>query len=172
MIVYLVIFGLFSGPISEEGGWRGFMLPRLESKYNAFLSSLILGVIWYAWHIPLYFIEETSQWQTLQFGLVSAIISESIYFVLVMSISQILTWLYNNTQGSLIITILAHFCFNFGSALVKNSILGLLSNTVHSIVGGILGVSYLVFIFSVFGYKRLSRKPIEELPFKIDKEMI
>jgi len=91
---YLISFGLVTGPISEEGGWRGFMLPKLESKCNALVSGLLLGPIWFVWHVPLYFIEGTNQYESLQYGVVSAVISISIYFVLVMVITQILTFLY------------------------------------------------------------------------------
>lgn len=165
-VFYLIGYGLLAGPISEEGGWRGLMLPKLESKYNALVSGLILGPIWFAWHIPLYFIEGTNQHESLQYGAVSAIISISIYFALVMVITQILTFLYNNSKGSLIITILAHFCFNFSSALVLDSMLGLLTNMTFNIVGSILGVVYLAFIFIFYGYKRMSRKDEEDLPFQ------
>ncbi|MBY8999624.1 MAG: CPBP family intramembrane metalloprotease [Candidatus Heimdallarchaeota archaeon] len=159
-------FGLLSGPISEEAGWRGLMLPKLESKYNALVSGLILGPIWFVWHIPLFFIEGSSQYASLQYGVVSAVISISIYFVLVMVITQILTFLYNNTKGSLIITILAHFCFNFSSTLVQDSMLGLLTINTFNIVGSVLAVVYLAFIFIFYGYKKMSRKDAEDLPFQ------
>ncbi|MBN2155911.1 MAG: CPBP family intramembrane metalloprotease [Candidatus Lokiarchaeota archaeon] len=164
-IFYLIGFGLLSGPISEEGGWRGFMLPKLESKHNASVSSLILGFTWYVWHIPLYFIEGTSQYESLQYGIVSSIVSISIYWVLVMVIAQILTFLYNNSRGSLIITILAHFCFNFSSTLILNSGLGLLEPMTFNIVGSILAIAYLVLIYAGFGYQNMSRKDKDKLPF-------
>jgi len=53
-----LLFTLVSGPLSEETGWRGFALPKLQSKFNAVSSSLILGLIWACWHIPLYFVED------------------------------------------------------------------------------------------------------------------
>ncbi|MBD3189008.1 MAG: CPBP family intramembrane metalloprotease [Candidatus Heimdallarchaeota archaeon] len=157
-VVYLIGYGLVSGPVSEEGGWRGYMLPKLQEKFNALISSLILGVIWFVWHIPLFFIKGSSQYESrsLFFGI--------IYFILVMSIGLILTWLYNNAKGSLIITILGHFCFNFSSVLIV-SILGLMPTMVFNIVGGVLGVCYLLFILLYAGYKRFSRKPDDELPF-------
>ncbi|MBN1330714.1 MAG: CPBP family intramembrane metalloprotease [Candidatus Heimdallarchaeota archaeon] len=158
-VVYIVVFGLFSGPVSEEAGWRRFMLQKMQTKYNALVSSLILGLVWFAWHIPLFFIEGTSQYLMR-----SSIISIIIYFVLVMAIGLILTWLYNNTKGSLIITILGHFCFNFSSVLII-SMLGLMPDMVFNIVGGVLGVSYLAFILIYAGYRKFSRKPIDELPF-------
>ncbi len=88
-----ILFTLFSGPIAEELGWRGFALPRLQKKNNALVSSLILGVIWTCWHIPLFFISGATQMS----------IPFPIYLVLVLTITVYLTWLYNNTHGSLIV---------------------------------------------------------------------
>ncbi len=164
-VFYLIGYGLLAGPISEEGGWRGLMLPKLESKYNALISGLILGPIWFAWHIPFYFIEGSNQWESLQNGVGPAVFSISIYFVLVMVVTQILTFLYNNSKGSLIITILAHFSFNFSSVLVLD-MLGLLNQTTFDISGSVLGVLYLALIFIVYGYKKMSRKDEEDLPFQ------
>ena len=50
MVALLLVF---SGPIGEEIGWRGFALPRLLEKYSALSASLILGSVWAIWHLPL-----------------------------------------------------------------------------------------------------------------------
>src|SRR5215212_6757676 len=44
---------LINGPFTEEPGWRGFLLPRLQSSYAPLAASLIVGVIWAMWHLPL-----------------------------------------------------------------------------------------------------------------------
>jgi membrane protease YdiL (CAAX protease family) len=59
-IPYLIIMILFGGG-QEEFGWRGYALPILEKKYGIWLANLILGIIWAVWHLPLWFIEGTSQ---------------------------------------------------------------------------------------------------------------
>jgi uncharacterized protein len=41
------------GGLAEEGGWRGFAAPLLQSKYSPLKASIILGVVWAAWHIPV-----------------------------------------------------------------------------------------------------------------------
>ena len=78
----------------------------------------------------------------------------------------ILTWLYNNTKGSLVVVILAHYCFNLGSNLVVN-LLGLVNSQFYNIIGGIAGVFYLVLIIAGFGYKRFSKFCDSELPIDI-----
>jgi membrane protease YdiL (CAAX protease family) len=44
--------------MSEEFGWRGYVLPRFQAKWNALVSSVVLGAIWASWHVPLWFIPE------------------------------------------------------------------------------------------------------------------
>ncbi len=53
-LFYLFAFGLFQGPLAEELGWRGFLLPRLLSRYSPLLASTILGLTWAAWHINMF----------------------------------------------------------------------------------------------------------------------
>ena len=43
------LFGIVVG-IREEFGWRGYVLPRFQAKWNALSSSIILGILWAAWH--------------------------------------------------------------------------------------------------------------------------
>lgn len=154
-----LIFNFFSGPFAEEAGWRGYALPRLQAKYNSLIASLILGFFWTLWHIPLAFVAGASQASLGIFGWI-------IYTILVFTITIILTWLYNNTKGSLVVVILAHFFFNLGSNLVVN-LLGLVDSQFYNIIGGIAGVFYLVLIFAGFGYKRFSKLSDSELPIDI-----
>ena len=154
-----LIFNFFSGPFAEEAGWRGYALPRLQAKYNSLIASLILGFFWTLWHVPLAFVTGADQASLGIFGWI-------IYTILVFTITIILTWLYNNTKGSLVVVILAHFFFNLGSNLVVN-LLGLVNSQFYNIIGGIAGVFYLVLIIAGFGYKRFSRLNESELPIDI-----
>jgi uncharacterized protein len=87
---------LINGPLTEEPGWRGFLLPRLQSSYSPLVASLTVGVIWASWHLPLLLSDPTGQRPPLQF------------FVLVVAQSVVYAWVYNATRGSVLVVILMH----------------------------------------------------------------
>ena len=149
-----IFFQLFSGPVSEEAGWRGITLPRLEARYNALLSSLILGVIWTCWHIPLFFLTGATQMS----------IPFPFYLALVLTITVYLTWLYNNTGGSLIITTLGHFAFNLTGTLITGP-LSLMPTSVFYMIGSSLLLLTVIAVVVYFGPRYLSKKSRSELPF-------
>ncbi|WP_309620359.1 CPBP family intramembrane glutamic endopeptidase [Salinibacterium sp.] len=60
-LVPLLLLLIVAGPISEEPGWRGFAYPRIRSLSGRLQSMLILGLIWAAWHVPLFLIGGTFQ---------------------------------------------------------------------------------------------------------------
>ena len=105
---------LFAGPLGEELGWRGVLLPGLQEKYTAFVSSLVVGIIWYCWHIPLFF----APFGTLVSGAPLEFIPLFIYLVVVVCLACINTWLFNNSRGSIFIAILMHLSVNAGVALL------------------------------------------------------
>ena len=52
---------VFAGGGQEEIGWRGYIMPRLENRFGLVYGSIILGIIWAVWHIPLWFMRGTNQ---------------------------------------------------------------------------------------------------------------
>ena len=98
VLVNLVI----TGPLGEELGWRGFALPRMLKKWNALVSSLILGVIWGVWHLPAFFAAGTPQ----------SGLSLPAFMLGAVVLSVIAAWIYINT-GSLFLTFLMHLAANF-----------------------------------------------------------
>jgi uncharacterized protein len=107
------------GPLGEEIGWRGFALPRMQAQRSAFSASLMLGLIWGLWHIPLYMVPGTGQAETIAgsggSGAAPALIGA--FVVWTMGLSVLFTWLYNVTRGSLIVVILFHASVNLGAFL-------------------------------------------------------
>lgn len=109
-VVPMFILLTIAAGLGEEFGWRGFLLPRLQIRYNALVSSLIVGVAWSIWHIPLFFIKGTSQYeQQLQSGLLPVILG---YAVFVTAQSVQFTWLFNNTKGSVLLAAVFHGASN------------------------------------------------------------
>jgi membrane protease YdiL (CAAX protease family) len=102
MAILFFLYNFIYGGLSEEPGWRGFALPRLQAKFSPLVSSLILGVIWAVWHAPARFggIETKSLSDTL------------LEWVLIVLVTIIFTWLFNRTRGSILITALIHPAMN------------------------------------------------------------
>ncbi len=107
-------FILLFGPLPEELGWRGYALDGLQARYNALVSSLILGIAWALWHIPLFFMQGTFQHDRLGFN--TSGFWSYIYGPIIISI--IFTWIYNNTNRSTLAAILFHFMVNFTGELM------------------------------------------------------
>jgi len=128
----------------EEIGWRGYVLPRLQAKYSALVSSVILGVIWGLWHLPKFLAPENNSsfiWFTVK------IITEAVLY----------TWLYNNTKGSLLLVTLFHATGNTGGAFlpVANTLTGTNLNTLIIQIALEILVAIVVIVFE--GPERLSR---------------
>ena len=109
VIPMFILYTIAAG-IGEEFGWRGFVLPRLQTRHNALVSSLIIGVMWAIWHIPMFFIQGTFQYDLQsQGGLLPAVLAFSL-FVIVSSIW--FTWIFNNTRGSVLLAAVMHGASN------------------------------------------------------------
>jgi membrane protease YdiL (CAAX protease family) len=88
--ILLLVPGL--GGAWEEPGWRGYALPRLQTGRSALVASLMLGVLWALWHLPLMVVGEVN-WSDL---------------VLVIAVSVVFAWVFNNASGSVLIVMLMH----------------------------------------------------------------
>jgi uncharacterized protein len=95
--VYLV-FMVYVGGGQEEIGWRGFALDRLLSRHTDLVASLILGVVWALWHLPLWFMTGTSQ-HFMPFGA---------FVLMIVSLSVILTWVYVESGRSMFLAMWTH----------------------------------------------------------------
>jgi membrane protease YdiL (CAAX protease family) len=99
--LFLVILTLTDG-LGEELAWRGFALPRLLTRYNALAASLILGVIWALWHLPLLWTEGGPMYQLPVWLLLLDVTAKAVLF----------TWVFLHTRGSVLIAMLFHGATN------------------------------------------------------------
>ena len=105
---------LILGPLSEEIGWRGYALGRLQTRWNALTSSLIVGLVWALWHLPLFMMVGTSQHES---G-----VPFIGFLIKMMSISVLFTWLYNNTKQSLWSAILLHWLYTYAAQVLSSGV--------------------------------------------------
>lgn len=97
-----VITSAIPGSFMEELGWRGFALSRLQNRNTALTASIILGLIWGAWHIPaIMYLEGTDV-----FNMVLAVVNT-------IAVTILFTWIFNNTQGSLLLATLFHMSIQY-----------------------------------------------------------
>jgi uncharacterized protein len=109
-LLFLAVYAFLLGPLGEEPGWRGFALPRLQSLHGPLVGSLILGVLWGLWHLPLFF----TPWNTLTtFNVVMFVLATTCLAIMY-------TWVFNNTKGSLLIAILLHWSFDVATVPVAS----------------------------------------------------
>lgn len=106
--------GLYAGPLGEELGWRGFLLPEFQKRYSNLKSAIFIGFIWFFWHIPLWW----APFGTLVSGEPISLIPVITYFIMLICLSIIITWLVINSKGSALIAILFHLSINAGIALL------------------------------------------------------
>ena len=102
-----VVFILIIGPLPEEIGWRGYLLDRLQLRWNALAASLVLGVIWWSWHLPLFALPGYFD----AFGRASPAPWDFLWGILPAAV--LYTWVYNNTGRSVLAVIALHFMHNF-----------------------------------------------------------
>ena len=96
----------FANTLGEEVGWRGFALPRLQARYSPLVASLIIALIWFAWHLPLKWMSPPDTIPYLFYAL--TFIPQSIF----------LTWIYNRTHGSILAVGIAHISNNIGGEIL------------------------------------------------------
>lgn len=100
-----LVLWVFTFGFGEEIGWRGYALPRLQRDHNALTATFILWIFWAFWHLPMFFY---SYQLSILPGFLIGLFAGAI----------ILTWLYNSSEGSILMVALWHGTFNFATACI------------------------------------------------------
>jgi membrane protease YdiL (CAAX protease family) len=143
---------LLFGQSGEEVGWRGYALPRLAARFGLAGASIIVGIIWASWHLPLFFIPGT--------GLTGQ--SFPLYLLSVTAVSVAIAWLYEHTNGSLFLTMLMHSAVNNTKDIVPSvdpkptSLYAVSASLTGWLTAGLLWLCAAYFLF------RMKRKTARE----------
>jgi membrane protease YdiL (CAAX protease family) len=107
LIILFLVFILGFDGLGEEIGWRGFALPKLLENRSPLVASLILGAFWAVWHFPY----------ALTDGTFLSEVPLHWFFINLLALSVIYTWIFVNTNGSLLLPLLFHAAGNVTSNL-------------------------------------------------------
>jgi membrane protease YdiL (CAAX protease family) len=142
----------------EEFGWRGYALDRLQGRFNAIISSIVLGIIWWAWHIPgLGFQSSTLGTQAINVW---------IFLVTILEFAVLLTWIYNNTKGSILAVILFHATFNMAAYATIPIANQIPTNSTPNYYSLIVILIVVIAVTIVYGPKRLVRQTKKQTEVK------
>lgn len=110
--VIIAIAIVVSTPVQagEEIGWRGYALPRLAARLGYARASVLLGVLWGIWHLPLFFVVGEDYGQPFP-----------LFALGTTALSVAIAWLYVNTNGSLFLTMLMHSAVNQTVGIVPDA---------------------------------------------------
>ena len=105
----IFVMQLFMGPTAEEPGWRGYFFTQVSAKRGILKGSLITGLVWGLWHVPLWLMEG--------FAPLNLVIYAVSFMGAVTGISIIMGYIFGNHRN-LIYCVIIHLLFNFLNALV------------------------------------------------------
>jgi len=144
--------GIVFPSLGEEPGWRGFALPRLQKQYGPLVGTLILGALHGLWHLPVYFIPGS----ILEgpFNLTAFAANTG----LLIAMTLIWTWLFNNTGQSVFFAMFVHGVSNATSGLIPQ----LLPDTTGDPWAGFKIAVVFALLLILFTRGRLGYRPSRE----------
>jgi membrane protease YdiL (CAAX protease family) len=125
--------------IWEEGGWSGFAVPALQQRFGAWRMALILGPLWALFHLPFFFVP--GQIFDQKVDAMTMVVQMGLLMILAVFIRIIMTWVFNNTKGSVLLAILLHSALDASNS-ASDYIKHLLSQS--QITGYSVGASLLL----------------------------
>jgi membrane protease YdiL (CAAX protease family) len=138
-----LLFTLISGPLAEELGWRGLLLPDLLGRHSAVKATLLVGLIWVVWHLPLFYIEGTPQAAQ---GLFT--VRGVQWIIEVLALSVIVSWLFIRTRMSTLGAVMIHFMDNLafstfaGADYEREAVAGMVVTSLYVFVAIILLIAF------------------------------
>jgi membrane protease YdiL (CAAX protease family) len=134
-VVRAALFTMLVVAVGEEPGWRGWMLPEVQKRYSPLVSSILVGVTWGFWHLPLFM---NGAYPGSPVDIIEYLFTGPMFALL-------LTWLYNRTAGNLLLALVLHTAANNTGRMLPST--------------GTFSVLLLLFIVVVVCADRMWRRP-------------
>ena len=156
MYLPMLVLQFITTALAEEPGWRDFALPRLQDRFGATLGTVILGVLWGCWHLPLFFTEWGGYPETTW-------LQPVVFVAACVPLSLVMTWVFNKTGESLPIVMVLHASINATYSLVWPEIFPTLNGSRDTLRAQLIAgtVAALVLIIATRGKLGLRRRPAE-----------
>lgn len=148
-----VLWPVFSS-FGEELGWRGFLLPKLQTQCSALKSSILVGVAWALWHIPAHFI--AMRQYGIQVVLASILVSQIVGLT---AHSVVMTWLHTNSSQSLLLAVFYHYSITFSAAFMTPLTSSDSAMLPHWLISALLTSTAALIIVNTTGPTLLVRGP-------------
>lgn len=163
LVTYLASFvavAFGGGPLGEEPGWRGFALPRLQTRYGPLWGTLLLSMGWCFWHLPDFL--TTAQGGGPGTGWGDFFVNLPIFLLLVTALAIIITWVFNHTQGSVFMALLVHTGVN----VVQVALVPLFPavSVTQLNLAAVIGYGLPALLIVILTRGRLGYQPNQELP--------
>lgn len=107
-----VVINMFVLGGTEEIGWRGVVQPRLQNRLSVFSAGLAIGIVWWAWHLPLFFTGDPNY--SLEF------LPFLSYTLFVLGASTVFGALVNRAEGRVLPVMLMHASTNLGAVIAAD----------------------------------------------------
>jgi membrane protease YdiL (CAAX protease family) len=155
---YLIAILIFPAFITwgEEPGWRGFALTRMQEHYHPLLSSVIVGFMHGVWHLPI-FLLVSGPVALGPFDLLEFLRNTATSI----AISILLTWVFNNAKGSILIAVLFHASLNAAQGWVSVLIPDFPIDAAGGIILGFYYAAAVALIFITKGRLGYAADPVE-----------
>ncbi|MCC4771202.1 CPBP family intramembrane metalloprotease [Methanosarcina sp. DH2] len=148
---------LILASIFEELGWRGYGFESLQSRHTFFTASIVFSILWSLWHFPLIFVNHFYQYEIFHENIWYAVN----FFVSIIPMGVIISWIYIKNGKSVLAAILIHICINFSQeALQMTQFAKCIETVVVTIVAAIIFISDKEMFFS----KEHLTTGVDELP--------
>lgn len=133
---------------AEEPGWRDFALPRLQRRFGAVAGTVVLGLLWGCWHLPL-FLTEWGGYPHVSW------VSPVEFVACCVPLSLVMTWVFNRTRESLPLVMLLHAGINSTYSLVWPQVFPTLDPNRDSLHAQLIGSTAVALLLIVATRGRL-----------------